>query len=89
MKCTFCGKRTSIDKSVGNIDLIVCNDCVYNLVATSKDICNTCPDTAFAMIITMMIQKCGNVCSQKLAVKNKRIAELEDFKKRMSPGAIR
>ena len=89
MKCTFCGKRTSMDESVGNLDLIVCNDCVNSLVATSKDICNTCPDTAFEIIVTMLIQKCGNVCSQKLAVKNQQIDELKDFKKRMSPGAIR
>lgn len=89
MKCCFCGKRTSIDKSVGNLDLIVCNDCVNSLVATSKDICNTCPDTAFEIIVTMLIQKCGNVCSQKLEIKNKRIEVLEDFKERMSPGAIR
>lgn len=89
MKCCFCGKRTSMDTSVGNLDLIVCNDCVNSLVATSKDICNTCPDTAFEIIVTMLIQKCGNVCSQKLEIKNKRIEILEDFKERMSPGAIR
>jgi hypothetical protein len=78
-----------MEKSVGNLDLIVCNDCVHNLVTTSKDICNTCPDTALEIIITMLINKCGNVCSQKLAVKNQRIEELKDFKERMSPGAIR
>ena len=55
----------------------------------SKDIYNTCPDTAFEIIITMLIQKCGDVCSRKLEIKNKRIEVLEDFKERMSPGAIR
>ena len=89
MKCTFCRKRTSKHKSVGNRDLIVCNDCVNNLAAMSKDIYNTCPDTAFEIIITMLIQKCGDVCSRKLEIKNKRIEVLEDFKERMSPGAIR
>lgn len=89
MKCIFCGKRTKREKSVGIPDLVVCNDCVNNLATMSKDIYNTCPDTAFETIITMLIQKCGNVCSRKLAIKNKRIQELEDFKKRMSPGAIR
>lgn len=89
MKCCFCGKRTSIDKSVGNLDFIVCNDCVDSLVTKSKDICNTCPNTAFEMIVTMLIQKCGNVCSQKLSAKDIKIKELQDFKKRMSPGAIR
>lgn len=89
MKCTFCRKRTNSSESVGNRDLIVCNNCVGNLAAMSKDIYNTCPDTAFEIIITMLIEKCGDVCSRKLAVKNDRIQELEDFKERMSPGAIR
>ena len=89
MKCCFCGKRAKFENSVGNLDLIVCNDCVDSLVATSRDICNTCPDTALKIIVTMLISKCGDVCSQKLAVKNMRIEELKDFKNRMSPGAIR
>lgn len=78
-----------MDKSVGNRDLIVCNDCVTNLASTSKDICNAYPDTAFEIIVTMLINKCGNVCSQKLTTRNKRIKILEDFKERMSPGVIR
>lgn len=76
MHCEFCGKRTSVEESVGNFDLLVCNDCVNILVQTSKDICNSAPETAFEIIITMLIQKCGNVCAGKLAERDKRIEEL-------------
>lgn len=78
-----------MEKSIGNMSLIVCNDCVNNLVAESKDICNTCPNTAFEIIITMLIQRCGQVCENECAVRDRRIEELKDFKDRMSPGAIR
>lgn len=76
MKCKFCGKRTSWDSSVGKMSLIVCNDCVTNLANTAKDIYNTCPDTAFEMIITMLINKCGQVCDNECAVRDRRIEEL-------------
>lgn len=89
MKCKFCGKRTNMGNSVGKMSLIVCNDCVTNLVNTAKDICNTCPDTAFEIIITMLINKCGEVCDNEIAKRDKRIDELKDFKDRMSPSAIR
>lgn len=89
MKCKFCGKRTNMGNSVGKMSLIVCNDCVTNLTNTAKDICNTCPDTAFEIIITMLINKCGEVCDDEIAKRDKRIDELKDFKDRMSLSAIR
>lgn len=89
MKCKFCGKRTNMGNSVGKMSLIVCNDCVTNLTNTAKDICNTCPDTAFEIIITMLINKCGEVCDNEIAKRDKRIDELKDFKDRMSLSAIR
>lgn len=89
MKCKFCGKRTSWDSSVGKDSIIVCNNCVNDLANTAKGICNTCPDTAFEIIITMLINKCGEVCDNEIAKRDKRIDELKDFKDRMSPGAIR
>lgn len=89
MKCKFCGKRTSMDSSVGKDSIIVCNNCVNDLANTAKDICNTCPDTAFEIIITMLINKCGEVCDNEIVKRDKRIDELKDFKDRMSPGAIR
>ena len=89
MKCKFCGKRTSWDSSVGKRSLIVCNNCVNDLTKTSKDIYNTCPDTAFEIIITMLINKCGEVCDNEIAKRDKRIDELKDFKDRMSPNAVR
>lgn len=88
MKCKFCNKRTSWDSSVGKRSLIVCNNCVNNLTNTAKDICNTCPDTAFEIIITMLINKCGEVCDNEIAIRDKRIDELKDFKDRMSPDAV-
>ena len=89
MKCKFCGKRTSWDSSVGKRSIIVCNSCVNDLTKTAKDICNTCPNTAFEIIITMLINKCGEVCDNEIAKRDKRIDELKDFKDRMSPNAIR
>lgn len=89
MKCKFCGKRTSWDSSVGKRSIIVCNNCVNDLANTAKDICNTCPNTAFEIIITMLINKCGEVCDNEIAKRDKRIDELKDFKDRMSPNAIR
>ena len=89
MKCKFCGKRTSWDSSVGKRSLIVCNNCVNDLANTAKDICDTCSDTAFEIIVTMLINKCGVVCDNEIAKRDKRIDELKDFKDRMSPSAIR
>lgn len=89
MKCKFCGKRTSWDTSVGKRNLIVCNNCVNDLANTAKNIYNTLPDTAFETTITMLINKCGEICDNEIAKRDKRIDELEDFKKRMSPNAIR
>lgn len=89
MKCKFCGKRTSWDSSVGKSSIIVCNNCVNDLANTAKDICNTCPNTAFEIIITMLINKCGVVCDNEIAKRDKRIDELKDFKDRMSLNAIR
>ena len=73
MQCKFCGKRTSWDSSVGKRSLIVCNNCVNSLTNTAKDICNTCPDTAFEIIITMLINKCGEVCDNEIAIRDKGI----------------
>lgn len=77
MKCKFCNKHTSMDSSVGDMALIVCNDCVNKLADTARDICNSSPDCGIEMIITMMILKCGKVCAQENAVRDQRIDELK------------
>lgn len=67
MKCKMCGAKTTMEKSVGENNFIVCNECVHELgQLMSKAIKDTKDLENFSdFIITGIIIKMGRKMSER------------------------